>query len=37
VGSVLLQLANNPSLFEKWAVQDGLKIKPDGQLFARVE
>jgi hypothetical protein len=37
VGSVLLQLANNPSLFEKWAVQDGLKIKPDGQVFARVE
>jgi hypothetical protein len=37
VGSVLLQLANNPSLFEKWAVQDGLKIKPDGQVFARGE
>jgi hypothetical protein len=37
VGTALLQLANNPSLFEKWAVQDGLKIKADGQVFTRVE
>ena len=37
VASVLLQLATNPSLFDRWAVQDGLKIKPDGQVFARVE
>jgi hypothetical protein len=37
VASALLQLANNPSLFEKWAVQDGLKIRPNGQVFARVE
>jgi hypothetical protein len=37
VGAALLQLANNPSLFEKWAVQDGLKIKADGQVFTRRE
>jgi hypothetical protein len=37
VATALLQLANNPSLFEKWAVQDGLKIRPNGQVFARVE
>jgi hypothetical protein len=37
VASALLQLANNPSLFEEWAVQDGLKIKPDGQVFPPVE
>jgi hypothetical protein len=37
VAAALLQLANNPSLFEKWAVQDGLKIKADGQVFTRME
>jgi hypothetical protein len=37
VGTALLQLAKNPSLFEQWAVQDGLKIKADGQVFTRVE
>jgi hypothetical protein len=37
VATALLQLANNPSLFEKWAAQDGLRIKPDGQVFPRVE
>ena len=37
VATVLLQLATNPSLFEKWAAQEGQKIKPDGQVFARVE
>jgi hypothetical protein len=37
VATALLQLANNPLLFEKWAAQDGLKIKPDGQVFPRVE
>jgi len=37
VGSALLQLAHNPSLFETWAGQDGLKIKADGQVFTRAE
>jgi hypothetical protein len=37
VGAALLQLANNPLLFEKWGVQDGLKIKADGQVFSRME
>lgn len=37
VAAALLQLANNPSLFEKWAIQDGLKIKADGQVFTRME
>jgi hypothetical protein len=36
VATALLQLANNPSLFERWAAQDGLKIKPDGQAFPSV-
>jgi len=37
VGTALLQLANNPSLFEKWAVQDSLKIKADGQVFTHMD
>jgi hypothetical protein len=37
LAAALLQLANNPSLFERWAVQDGLKIKADGQVFTHVK
>jgi hypothetical protein len=33
IAAALLQLANNPALFDKWAVQDGLPFKADGQVF----
>jgi hypothetical protein len=36
IATALLQLARNPSLFGKWAAQDGLMIKADGKVFARV-
>jgi len=35
IASALLQLRNNPALFDKWAGKD-LAFKPDGQRFARV-
>jgi len=35
IATALLQLANNPALFEKWAVQKGEAFKADGQLFSR--
>jgi hypothetical protein len=37
IATVLLQLANNPALFDKWAVQNGLAFKADGQLFTRAQ
>jgi len=33
IASVLLQLNKNPALFDKWAKQNGLPFKPDGQEF----
>jgi len=33
----LLQLANNPALFDKWALKNGQAVKADGQLFSRAE
>lgn len=35
IASALLQLRNNPGLFDKWAKKDRA-FKPDGQQFARV-
>ena len=33
IATALLQLTNNPALFDKWAVQNGLAFKADGQVF----
>jgi len=35
IAAALLQLRNNPALFDKWAQKD-LAFKADGQLFGRV-
>ena len=35
IATALLQLANNPELFDKWAVQSGQVFKADGQEFTR--
>ena len=35
IATALLQLANNPALFDKWAVQNGLAFKADGRVFSR--
>ncbi len=37
IATVLLQLKNNPALFDKWAVQNGLAFKADGQVFSRAQ
>ncbi len=37
IATALLQLANNPALFDKWAVQNGQAFKPDGQVFSRAQ
>jgi hypothetical protein len=37
IATALLQLTNNPALFDKWAVQNGLAFKADGQVFTRAE
>ena len=34
IATALLQLANNPALFDKWAVRNGLAFKADGQVFS---
>ena len=36
IAAVLLQLRNNPALFDKWALQKDLAFKADGQVFAHV-
>lgn len=36
IATVLLQLRNNPALFDRWAAQSGA-YKADGQVFARAE
>ena len=33
IASVLLQLKNNPALFDKWAMKNGLAFKANGQVF----
>src|SRR6266849_2996610 len=37
IATALLQLTNNPALFDKWAVQNGLAFKADGQVFTRAQ
>jgi len=37
IATALLQLTNNPALFDKWAVQNGLAYKADGQVFSRAQ
>jgi hypothetical protein len=37
IATALLQLTNNPALFDKWAVQNGQAIKADGQVFNRAQ
>ena len=37
IATVLLQLKINPALFDKWAVQNGLAFKADGQVFTGAE
>lgn len=33
IAMVLLQLSNNPALFDKWAVERDVAFKADGQVF----
>ena len=33
IATALLQLSNNPVLFDKWAAQNGEAFKADGKLF----
>jgi hypothetical protein len=37
IATALLQLTNNPALFDKWAVQNGLAFKANGQVFTRAQ
>jgi hypothetical protein len=37
IATALLQLTNNPALFDKWAIQNGLAFKADGQVFTRTQ
>ena len=37
IATALLQVANNPALFDKWAVRNGQAIKADGQVFSRAQ
>jgi hypothetical protein len=37
IATALLQLSNNPSLFDKWALQNGVAFKPDGRVFERAQ
>jgi hypothetical protein len=34
IATLLLQLRNNPALFDKWVLQNGLAFKADGQVFS---
>lgn len=36
IAAVLLQLRNNPALFDKWALQKDLTFRADGRVFTRV-
>ena len=33
IATALLMLKNDPTLFDKWAVKDGLSFKADGRIF----
>jgi hypothetical protein len=33
IATALLMLKNDPTLFDKWAVKNGLSFKADGQTF----
>jgi hypothetical protein len=37
IATALLQLKNNPALFDGWAAQNCLAFKADGQVFTRVQ
>ena len=37
IATALLQLTNNPALFDKWAVKNGLPLKADGQVFTHAQ
>jgi hypothetical protein len=37
IATALLQLKNNPALFDKWADHCGLAFKADGQVFTRAQ
>jgi hypothetical protein len=34
IATALLQLRNNPALFDRWALQRNLAFKADGKVFA---
>ena len=36
IATLLLQLRNNPALFDRWAAQSGA-FKADGQVFTRAQ
>ncbi|HKW33405.1 MAG TPA: hypothetical protein VJN92_10405 [Candidatus Acidoferrum sp.] len=35
IATALLHLSNNPGLFDKWALQNGVAFKADGKIFDR--
>jgi hypothetical protein len=35
IATALLMLKNDPTLFDKWAVKNGVSFKADGQIFDR--
>ena len=35
IATALLHLSNNPALFDKWALQNGVAFKADGKAFDR--
>lgn len=37
IATVLLQLKNNPALFDKWVRQNGQAFKADGQVFTHAQ
>jgi hypothetical protein len=37
IATALLQLKNNPELFDRWAVERSLAFKADGQVFTRTQ
>ena len=37
IASAVLQLKNNPRLFDKWAAQNGRAFKANGQVFTRAQ
>jgi len=37
IATALLQLKNNPALFDGWAAQNHVAFKADGQVFTRAQ